>query len=355
MLYWFFFVVISISLCYFSTNINVPEGQRRVMQFVLILFISWFSGFRDHLGADYEIYTDKFFGTSYLKFGIEPVFTLFVNIIYYSALTPVFFFLAAALITNYLFVKFFFRYKYTFILLIIYILTPLFYYDTFNLVRQMCAASIFAYSCKYIESKDFPRYLMFVLLAFTIHFSAVVLLPMYFIGRKDFSKIFLSIVLIASYVVGTLIKIDFDTILIKIVPHYAIYSTMSGHHVGTGLLNIIFNIIMLILISKKQLFTTSVKYLIPFNLFFIGIVLSNFMPSFYYISRLAMYFTVFGPVVISMLIFVFNKKLIQESLVVGFLLLFSYFLIKNIDNQSIIPKKVLPVTSLLNFKTDKVE
>lgn len=348
MLYWLFFIVVSISLSYFATDQKIEIEFKNYAKILLFLFISWFSGFRDGLGSDYLTYTDRLLGRSYLEYGIEPAFSIFANLVHYTILAPVFFFLTTAIITNYLFLKSFFRYDYTFYIIIVYLLTPLFFFDTFNAVRSMFAASIFVYSCKYIESKEFIKYLSCILIAFTIHFSALLLLPFYFIGRKDFTKIFLTITLISSYVIGSVIKISIDAILIKIIPFYAVYTFRDTQHQGTGLLNIIFNLIILLLIYKKQLITTSTRNLIPFNLFFIGIVLSNFMPSFFYVSRVAMYFIVFGSIVIPMLINIFDKKLIKVSIIVLFLLLFSNFLFRNINDKSIVPKKILPIESLVD-------
>jgi len=348
MLYWLFFIVVSIFLSYFATDQKIEKEFRNYAKILLFLFVFWFSGFRDGLGSDYLTYTDRLLGRSYLEYGIEPAFSVFANLVFYTTLSPVFFFLTMAIITNYFFLKSFFRYEYTFYIIIIYLLTPLFFFDTFNAVRSMFAASIFVYSCKYIESKNFIKYLLCILIAFTMHFSALLLLPFYFIGRKDFKKILLTITLVLSYIIGSIIKISIDALLIKIIPFYAIYTFRDTQHEGTGILNIIFNLILLLLIYKKQLITTSTKNLIAFNLFFIGIVLSNFMPSFYYITRVAMYFIVFGAIVIPMLINIFDKKLMKVSIVVLFLLLFSNFLFRYINDKSYVPNKILPIESLVD-------
>lgn len=348
MTYWFFFISISIGLSYLATNHDIDIQFRSYSKVLLLLFIFWFSGFRDNLGSDYPTYTDRLLGTAYLNFGIEPAFSIFANIIHYTSLTPVFFFLIIAIVTNYFFIKSFFRYNYTFYILIIYLLTPLFFLDTFNAIRAMCAASIFVFSCKYIESKEFFKFLFFILLAFSIHLTAIFLLPFYFIARLNLNKLVLSLLLISSFILGTIIKISFDAFFLKVIPYYSMYTYRDTQHSGSGLLNIIFNLILLLLIYKKQLITTSTKNTIAFNLFFIGIFFSNFMPSFFYISRFAMYFIVFGSIVIPMLINIFNKKLMKISILVLFLSLFSNFILRNINDKTFIPKKMLPIESLID-------
>jgi hypothetical protein len=181
-----------------------------------------------------------------------------------------------------------------------------------------------------------------------IHYSAIFLLPVYFLANRDYGKIFLSVTLVASYTIGTIITLDFNAFFLEYLPHYAVYTYRDTSHAGSGLLNLIFNLIMLVLILKKEIAINSDKSRMAFNLFLAGIVIYNFMPSFYYISRFAMYFIVFGAIAIPLLIRVFNRKLMQQALALGFLMLFAYFLIANSDQETVIPKRILPVKSLFD-------
>ncbi len=63
-------------------------------------------------------------------------------------------------------------------------ITSTFYFISMNLIRQSIAISIFFYSIKYIERKDFKRYAFFILLASLIHTSELIFLPVYFIVNK---------------------------------------------------------------------------------------------------------------------------------------------------------------------------
>mgnify|MGYP003369573761 CR=1 FL=1 len=62
------------------------------------------------------------------------------------------------------------------------------YFQTFNQARQMLAIAIIFYSIKYIDEKKFKKYLIGVLLAASIHTSAIIMLPLYFIGRLEVNK-----------------------------------------------------------------------------------------------------------------------------------------------------------------------
>ena len=57
------------------------------------------------------------------------------------------------------------------------------YFTSNNITRQATAAAIILFSWKYIFNSDLIKYLLLVLLASTIHISAIFFLPMYFLCR----------------------------------------------------------------------------------------------------------------------------------------------------------------------------
>lgn len=75
---------------------------------------------------------------------------------------------------NFIFI-FFFLYKY-------------FIYNNFVSMRQSIAIAIFFLIFKYIEKKDFKKYLFFSICAGLIHSSAFILIPVYFINKINLNK-----------------------------------------------------------------------------------------------------------------------------------------------------------------------
>lgn len=61
-------------------------------------------------------------------------------------------------------------------------------YQAFNQSRQMLAISMMLYAWKYIEKKQIKKYLLMCLLAFSIHKSALVMLPFYWISKIKINK-----------------------------------------------------------------------------------------------------------------------------------------------------------------------
>lgn len=63
--------------------------------------------------------------------------------------------------------------------------TSTFYFISMNLVRQAITIAIFFYSIKYIKDRNFKRYLFMILIAASIHVTALIYIPVYFIANKS--------------------------------------------------------------------------------------------------------------------------------------------------------------------------
>ena len=117
-----------------------------------------------------------------------------------------------------------------------------------NGMRQYMAASIVLLGTKYLFSArktDFFKYAVFVLLAYCMHNSAIVMLPLYFVFRRRAWKLSSYMIILAS-IVGVLI---FDMILPSFLSaleqtSYSTYSEngwfTSGTEGGSSLLRVMF-------------------------------------------------------------------------------------------------------------------
>ena len=76
------------------------------------------------------------------------------------------------------------------------------YLESLNTVRNIMAASIFILGIKYVASGEFKKYVVICVLASTVHLSALVMVPLYFIFRlkPTISKVTL-------YFIGTVVFI----------------------------------------------------------------------------------------------------------------------------------------------------
>ena len=76
------------------------------------------------------------------------------------------------------------------------------FYGGFNLNAQFLAASLFAVAIVYIYKGDFVKYLTFVILAFFMQKSAIVMLPLYFLLRHKGSKRYRNIMVLLFVIVS---------------------------------------------------------------------------------------------------------------------------------------------------------
>jgi len=152
---------------------------------VLILI----AGLRYDVGVDFHSYLELFSQIEkgydpYTEWGFDFIVNLFLSIgltyqaifLFFSTLTILFF-------LNY--IDYFSSYKY--FSLFLFFSLPIFYFASFNQIRQFLAVAIFAYSLKYIYSKNIFKYVVLLILASTIHKTALFMLPLYFILNKKIS------------------------------------------------------------------------------------------------------------------------------------------------------------------------
>lgn len=100
------------------------------------------------------------------------------------------------------------------------------YFNTFNYLRQMTAGFIVMYALRYVEKKQFFRYLMIVLFASFFHLSALVMIPFYFILRIRMTPVTLGV-----YAVLTTLIMIFSWEIISFVTsfYYKNYLVTSPH------------------------------------------------------------------------------------------------------------------------------
>lgn len=156
---------------------------------ILLVFAS-FSGVRENVGTDYNTYKNIYYEClhidniflHYLKTGTEIGFIIICKIAdnIFNDYHGMFFLIA--LLIGYFTVKSLKRFSVDgsfvfmiFIFLVIY-LAP-----SFNIVRQILAASIIFYGYKYVEEREILKYIIMILLASLIHISALFCVPVYFL------------------------------------------------------------------------------------------------------------------------------------------------------------------------------
>ena len=359
MLYWVGLVSVVFILAILVSYFKISRRIRTQIFSLISILLIWFSGFRDGLGTDYEVYVHRLLHAPIIDlpfFFSEPLYNLFVNLIRSTALSEVFFFLVMAVITVMPVISTYKKFNHFFICIAIYMMLPILYFGSFNVVRQLAAASIFLYASKYIIDRRFEMYVLFMVVAFFLHKSALVLLPIYFINFKNIRISEVLALLFFSFSPGI-----FSNLITKVTPYLEIISYdmyldyASESFSSISFTQILFHIIIIILVFVKDkikglfhgnyyIFTLKMGVL---YLFFTNLALSGVSISY----RLAFYFAPFLPLLACMIVdnVRYNFKLgVTLVLFVLFAVVGVRFLYLNADNRLVVPNDVKPIISLFD-------
>lgn len=214
----FLLVMLFIFLVEFSNKRFTFRTTYLLYMFFSFPILGSLAAFRYDVGVDYKEYEYIFNLVRLGKHEAEP----FINLIIYffslftNSNIPVFALLAFS--TVFLYLDFIIKNsKSIFISFCIFLCFGGFYLGIFNQSRQFLAISIFLFSLKYVNIRSFKSYCICILIASFVHYSAIVMLPMYFVFKLKFN---VRNVIILS--LGYFLFLAFSEFFIRFTP-YAIY------------------------------------------------------------------------------------------------------------------------------------
>lgn len=350
MIIWLCFLLLQLSMLFLSF-ISKDRRDKVLWVYVFVFVLTFFSAFRDGLGTDYEGYLEKlsYSAGGTIKFLSEPFFQVISNLIQNTYLSPVFFFFITSLITIPLICSFLRkRNEAMYLSLIIFMLLPTLYFNTFNLVRQFFSAAVFLYAMRFIYDRKFLKYLLSIALASTMHLSSILLLPLYFLLDKRYSlKIYLLLLLLF-----VLAAFSIDPILQNIQflgSRYSIYAE-SDEKLGSSLMVLLYNVVFVVMLIKKSYFNNGSYSRIIFNLQFLLVIFSDLALINYFFYRLSVYFIPVIAITLPKTLYILfkNKVLVTTICLALGLYLFLSLTLFNLDNPTVCPDTILPISSLLD-------
>lgn len=299
--------------------------------FPLILFSIIF-GMRYDVGVDHLSYLEKYLerfhaGKNDLLFNLLSELGWRLNlhyVVYFSiiAFIQVFFFFYA-----------FKNERYLYPFLVFFLFTNGEWLSWMNVIRQALAMCIWIFSLKYIEEKKIWKYLLWVILAFLFHKSAIILLIFYPILRsgKDYFKSisFQLILIVAAFVFQML----FSDVIIKFEPVIRYYLNLLGSDLyssynleslmddykestGTGLVfifRIVLNVVIVLYSSKLKMFYNSTRFNIIYFFFFIGLITLYMFPHAYIsFTRPFRYFYIFQSIAYAYFLYYLYKTKLKN-------------------------------------------
>lgn len=332
-----FFTVFMTSLFarYFSTSLTSEVTYIKPNKFLIFISIASLvivSGLRNNIGdTGYYIlgYVSKSQLTlSDIEFEGEFGFVILQILLHQISSDPQIFIFTIALITNLLIVLVLYKYSRMIELsLFVYIAFGMFTVSM-NGVRQFLAAAIIFAATKYILNGNWRKFIVIVLLASTIHKSALILIPIYFIVRREaWTKV--TFLLLLSSVIITMGYNKFSEVLFSIMEEtqYGNYSDSS--YEGANILRVAVTIVPIIIAflgreKLRELWPQS-DYIV--NLSIIGLIFMVVATQNWIFARFHIYFGLYNLILISWIIVLFsknNRKFIYFSMLILFLIYFYY-------------------------------
>lgn len=328
--------IISLSLFYIGDKYESIKSYTRIIAFAIMFLII---GFRDiTVGIDYRNYSSVILSVAggdppeYFKnwlsigfiyiikffqlFGIPQNILPTVVIAFIGFLTLVFYYKSFdelsvnSTVSLYLFFCF------------------CLYFQLMNQFRQMLAVAIVLYSFKYID-KSFFKYCVWILIAASIHKSAIIMLPIYFIVKLKLSKR----TLIGYAILGGSMIVFYP--FLRSLIQYTSYSGYLGwtqYDIGattTSVLNLVVRIAMLFgcLPFMNQLIKENSKNRALYHLVLICTVLQILVINVNLFGRITTYFFVFYILLIPQILNqIKNKVTVQSRIIVNFIFVFIFLI-----------------------------
>jgi len=192
------------------------------------------------------------------------------------------------------------------------LMTFAFYNLSIHLVRQFLTIAIFFYGYKYILNKNFIKYILAMLVAFSIHNSAILFLPLYLFALFNYDRramlkffVILSIFLFNFYFIFGLIVTFF--------PRYLVYLDQESMFRFTGASYIAISMSALLLGIVVIFKTKNNKMLnLEFTMILFSLILTIIAANgFFNLLRFAFYFQIFSIIFIPRCISLINNAKIR--------------------------------------------
>jgi transmembrane protein EpsG len=320
---------------YFSKPLSnkAPYTKPNLLFFIIVMTsMILVSGLRNGIGDTgfYMIaYNQGIYNfTDIFKSNQAYGFYIFQSFLHLISNDPQILVFASALLTNVLILPVLRRYSRYFEISIYVYITFGMFLTSMNGIRQFLAASICFTATHFIINGKFVKYLIVVIVAATVHASALILIPVYFIVRRrawtkmTFLLLFLGILIVLGF--STFSSALFSSLSDT---HYGQYATFDGK--GTNVFRILVYAAPLVVAffgreKLRELWPNS-DYIV--NLSVVCLLFSIVSLKDWIFDRLNIYFGLYEIILISWLVVLFTKRSqkVVYFLILGLYLFFFYY------------------------------
>lgn len=181
-----------------------------------------------------------------------------------------------------------------------------------NLLRQTMAAFVFLQAIPSLKEKKIVPYMLLVLLAASIHKSALILIPVYFVAHLPLNRI-----TGALYAAGTLLAFLFSDVAMRFVTQfvYKDYINFDIYYRGSAFAFVMIPVLLSILavLMKKRLCKLDESNLVYVNLMIYGGFFSLMVVRHFILERFSTYFTIASILVLPLIVQCFLPKNLEPA------------------------------------------
>lgn len=309
----------------------IPIKPSKFWTLLAVIPLVLVSGLRNTIGDTFNYmntYEETIFTWEVVSKGKDMGFGLLQMGLQAISKDPQIMIFVTALITNVLIVWTLIKYaRLLEISLYVYITSGLFLVSM-NGLRQFLAASIIFAATKYIFEGNWTRFILVVLFASAFHQSALILIPIYFIVRREaWTKVTFTLLLFAVLIV--LGYNQFTEVLFS-----ALEDTQYGHYAGfegegANVVRIAVNAAPLILafIGRRRLRELFPKSDYIVNLSLLNLVFMIISSQNWIFARFTIYFGLYQLILLAWIVKLFKKKdqkLVYITIIVLYFIYFYY-------------------------------
>jgi transmembrane protein EpsG len=318
---------------YFSQPLNygINIKPNKLLVFLVIVTLALVSGLRNNIGDTFAYmhsYRINNYTLGEIDYSGDFGFNILQLLLQKISKDPQILLLVTACITNFLIIMVLYKYSRIFEIGVYVYITSGMFTTSMNGIRQYLAAAIAFTATKYILSGSFKKYAIIVLFASTIHQSALVLLPIYFIVRREaWSKVTYLLLTFSIFIVlgfNQFSEILFLTINDTKYGHYSNFS--EG---GVNILRIVVNAVPVIIAymgrhKLKQLWPHS-DYIV--NLSIISMVFIIIASQNWIFARFNIYFGLYNLILMSWIAVLFkhsNQRFVYYLIIILYFIFYYY-------------------------------
>lgn len=244
-------------------------------------------------------------------------------------------------------------------------------YSSLFPVRQTLSAAVFFWGIPYILSKDWKKYIIFVFIAYSIHYSSLVLVLIYWLARKIDTKYLIVFYLSSSFltayipnIYNFLISIPYlsDTSFFSLLDWYSnpiIGASESNEEMKQSLMSMALASFLILVFGwtrNNNLFRNRARLMnLLLNLYVVGAIGLSFgsIPGLSELSRLSYYSTLSVPIMMAYTlssILLYYKGYYRGAKMIVICLYFYHF-ISSIDNVFL--KWIVPYYSVFEDSVNR--